>query len=138
MTSKHLTKVLLVEDDTDLRENMQEYLELTGYQVTGVADAKGFYTALEKETYKVAIIDIGLPDASGFMLAKHLRTIGSNIGIIILTANDAEVDQVKGYKAGADNYMVKPVSGPLLESAIQGLLFRLQQMPSASEIAPPR
>ncbi|MDD2558977.1 MAG: response regulator transcription factor [Desulfuromonadaceae bacterium] len=136
MTSKNPVKVLLVEDDTDLRENMTEYLELTGYQVTGVADAKGFYTALGKETYKIAIIDIGLPDASGFILAKYLRATGSNLGIIILTANDAEVDQVKGYKAGADNYMVKPVSGPLLESAMQGLLLRLQHMPSAAEISP--
>ena len=128
-------KLLLVEDDTDLRENVTEFFELSGYRVTAVVNAAGFYQALEKDSYQVAVIDIGLPDQSGLMLAKHLRGINPGSGIIILTANDAESIKVKGYKAGADNYLVKPVSGPLLESAIESLLVRLRHVapPAAME-----
>ncbi|WP_321529768.1 response regulator transcription factor [uncultured Desulfuromonas sp.] len=121
-------KLLLVENDTDLRENVVEFFELSGYQVTAAINAEDFYLAVTKDSYQVAVIDIGLPDQSGLKLTNYLRRMDPNVGIIILTANDADNIKVKGYKAGADNYLVKPASGPLLESAIESLLVRMQQV----------
>ena len=120
-------RILIVEDDQVLRESVIEYLKLIGYQVTGAGSGREFYRALDAGSYDIAVIDVGLPDQSGLVLADYLRE-NSNTGIIILTARDSEEDQHSGYEAGADLYLTKPVSTRVLASAIAKLSERL--MPS--------
>ena len=126
-------RIIIVEDDRVLRESLVEYLTLAGYQVVGAGSGREFYRALDTGSYDVAIIDVGLPDQSGLVLARYLRT-NTAMGIIILTARDAEEDQLSGYQAGADLYLTKPVSSRVLASAIAQLSNRL----SAAAAVTPR
>lgn len=127
------TNVLIVEDDTDLRESITEYLRLSGYRVTGVGIGKALYRAIDEETYHVAVIDLSLPDQSGLVLVDYLHR-NTDMGIIILTATDTEESQLAGYQSGADLYLIKPISSSVLESAIARLVKRL----NAKENAPVR
>ena len=122
--------IIIVEDDQVLRESIGEYLTLAGYQVTGAGTGREFYRALDHGSYTIAIIDVGLPDQSGLVLADYLRD-NTNMGIIILTARVGEEDQHKGYQAGADLYMTKPVSVRVLASAVGQLASRLTKFPVA-------
>jgi len=115
--------ILLVEDDTDLRESILRYLALAGLQATGAASAKEFYLRLGQASFDVAILDIGLPDQSGFVLADYLRQ-NTGAGIIILTAHSAIQEKVQGYEAGADLYLVKPVDMEELSAAIKSMASR--------------
>jgi DNA-binding response OmpR family regulator len=119
-----MRKVLLVEDDVNLRESLLECLELAGLDVDGTASAIEFYQALNSAVYDVAVVDLGLPDQSGFEVVGFLRR-RTPLGIIILTARSSVKDRVKGYDAGADLYMVKPVDCRELASAIRNLAQRI-------------
>ena len=115
--------ILLVEDDTDLRESILRYLALAGLQAKGAASAKEFYLRLDQASFDVVILDIGLPDQSGFVLADYLRQ-NTGSGIIILTAHSAIQEKVQGYEAGADLYLVKPVDMEELSAAIKSMASR--------------
>lgn len=117
--------VLLVEDDRDLRESIVAYLRLSGFKVSAASNGLEFYRVLDREKIDVAVIDIGLPDQSGLVLAGYLRN-NTGIGVIILTARDGEDDLVAGFEAGADLYFTKPVSSRVLVTAITGLAGRRQ------------
>ena len=123
-------RILIVEDDYVLRTSIIEYLDLAGYQVTGAGSGREFYRALDSGQYDLAIIDVGLPDQSGLVLATYLHA-NTTMGIIILTAKDGDEDQLSGYDSGADLYMTKPVSAKVLASAIAKLAKRVKP-PTAS------
>ena len=123
--------VIIVEDDEDLLESIREFLTLSGYQVTAVGTGRAFYRALDEAEFTVAVIDIGLPDQSGLVLAEYLHT-NSSTGVIIMTARDTEEDQLSGYDAGADLYLTKPVACKVLASAIARLAERVTGKPSPS------
>ncbi len=122
MSSGH--KVLIVEDNKDLRETMVEFLEFSGFDVTAVQSAAEFYNVVTKGGWSVVVVDIGLPDQPGFMLVEYLRS-NTNVRVIILTANDSLDDKVKGYGLGADLYLVKPIDCRELIAAINSLATRL-------------
>jgi DNA-binding response OmpR family regulator len=115
--------VLLIEDDSELRDSLLEYLALANLKITAVGSALEFYQTLNTSTYDVAIVDIGLPDQSGFEITQYLRS-NTNTGIIILTARGALEDRIKGYELGADLYLVKPVDGRELLTVVRNLLER--------------
>lgn len=129
--------ILLVEDDTDCREGLVSYLTSFGFSVTGVGSCLECYAALPQSRFSVAILDVTLPDQSGFVLAEYLRA-NSSIKIIMLTAHDKVEDRVRGYTAGAYNYFVKPVEAQELLAAINSLVAGDRQVhpvnnPSGSE-----
>lgn len=137
-------RILLVEDDADLRESTLEGLTLSGFQTSGVGSGREFYRALDNDgPFTVAIIDIGLPDQSGLVLAQYCRA-NTSMGIIILTAHDSDEDHFRGYEAGCDLYLTKPFSNRALASAISRMVERLSaQQPLAENGArnssrPPR
>lgn len=119
-------KVLLVEDDKDLRNSVLEWLELDGMQITAVGNAAEFYQALSKSIFQVAVIDVSLPDQDGYVLAKYARE-NTSMGVIILTARSAIEDKLKGYQSGADLYLVKPVDCRELSAVIASIALRVQQ-----------
>ncbi len=122
-------RIIIVEDNVDLREGLSSYLSMLGYHVTEAGSGRDFYRALDQGDFDVAVIDIGLPDQSGLVLAEYLRGNTAATGIIILTAHDSDEHQAQGYEAGADLYLTKPVSSKVLASAIARLAARLNRTP---------
>jgi DNA-binding response OmpR family regulator len=118
-------KVLVVEDDLDLRDSVVEYLNMAGLAAFGVGTAAEFYHAQISGDWCVAVVDIGLPDQSGYVLVEYIRS-NSDMKVIILTARDTVDDRVKGYDSGADLYLIKPVDCRELAAAIVSLAQRQQ------------
>ena len=118
-------RVIIVEDDIDLRESLETYLSMSGFFVAGVGTCRDFYRALDSHSFDIAALDVGLPDQSGIVLAEYLHS-NTTMGIIMLTAKNSDEDKLKGYDAGADIYLTKPVDSRLLVSAITNLAARLK------------
>ncbi len=116
--------IILVEDDLALRENICELLKLDGFDVTHCGSGKEFLAHINTHQFKVAIIDIGLPDRSGYDLAQYLRT-NTDMGIIILTARTGIDNKIQGFSSGADYYFSKPVDSRELIASINNLMCRL-------------
>lgn len=119
-------KVILIEDDIELRDSLVEFLSMCDLNVQGVGSAIDFYQTLNSHVYDVAIIDVSLPDQSGYEIAAYLRN-QTDTGIVMLTAKGALEDRLKGYEAGADLYFVKPVDSKELVAAILSLADRQQK-----------
>jgi len=130
------TRIILVEDDGDLRESLIEYLILAGYQVEGVGSGLEFYRNLALQSFDIAVVDLRLPDQDGVVLVEYARK-NSEMGLIILTARDAVEDRVNGYEAGADIYLVKPVDGRELAAAISSLATRRRESSTGPGTTPP-
>lgn len=126
-------RILLIEDDADLRESMVECLLLSGFSAKGAASAMECYRALGEAAYDIAVVDIGLPDQDGFILAEYLRA-NTGMKIIILTARSAVEDRIKGYGSGADIYLVKPVDQRELSAAILSLSERVNQLSTSDQV----
>lgn len=120
-------RVVLVEDDVELREALSENLRLNGMNVLEVASGAGFREAMRMEHVDAAIIDVNLPDASGFELARDLSDDDDRPGLIILTARTGRDDRLQGYAEGADIYMTKPVDNDELVLAVRNLVRRVAE-----------
>jgi DNA-binding response OmpR family regulator len=116
-------KIILVEDDNELRNGITDYLSRVGFEVVPVRTGLAFYHALAEQSFQLAIIDIGLPDISGFQLADYIHK-NMAMRCIILTARDSVDEKILGYESGADIYMVKPVDCRELTAAITQMLKR--------------
>ncbi|HEY6452155.1 MAG TPA: response regulator transcription factor [Steroidobacteraceae bacterium] len=117
-------RVLVVEDETLLREALQADLTAGGHTVDVAADGEeGLYAATEYPI-DVAIIDVGLPKLSGLDLIRELRARGKSYGVLILTARDRWQDKVEGLSAGADDYVVKPFHLAEVQARLAALLRR--------------
>lgn len=121
----HGFRVLLVEDDHDLRQSVADYLRLRKIHVTEAASGIELYKALRQERYDIVVLDVNLPDVSGFDLARDI-TPQTDMGIILLTARTGRDDRVRGYADGADLYLTKPVDGEELTLAIVNLGRRIR------------
>lgn len=130
-------RVIIVEDDQDLRESIVEYLSLAGHDACGIGSCLEFYRALAESSFSIAVVDVGLPDQSGYALTEYIRK-NTAMGVIILTARDAVEDRVRGYDCGADLYMIKPVDCRELAAAITNLALRFRDRPplSGQTVAP--
>ena len=127
-------RVVIIEDDRDLRESIIRFLSVAGVEAEGVGSVLEFYETVVTRNFDVAVVDINLPDQSGFTLADYLRR-NTDLGIIIITARDGLEDRVRGYGAGADLYLVKPVNMPELAAAIINLTRRRRER-SAPPVTP--
>ena len=123
-------RAILVEDDHDLRQGIADYLRLKAIDVTAVASGVGFYTTLMGDDFDIAILDVNLPDISGFELARVISS-SKRMGVIMLTARAGREDRIKGYEQGADLYLTKPVDGEELALAVNNLARRVRQAASA-------
>jgi len=117
-------RVLVVEDDTDIREQLTDSVQNAGFVVDAAADgAQGLYLALEYPI-DLAIIDLGLPEVSGLDIIKNLRAKGKDYPVIILTARTRWQNRVEGLEAGADDYVDKPFHHEELLARMRALLRR--------------
>ncbi|MBT8428678.1 MAG: response regulator transcription factor [Gammaproteobacteria bacterium] len=117
-------RILVVEDESTLRSQLQGQLEGKGYSVDAAADGEnGLYLGREYPM-DLAIIDLGLPGISGIELIRQLRSLQRPFPILILTARDAWQDKVEGLESGADDYLTKPFRAEELMARVNALLRR--------------
>jgi two-component system response regulator PhoP len=117
-------RLLLIEDDTTLRETLAGKLADGGFAIEQAADGKeGLYFALEYPI-DLAIVDLGLPEMSGLDIIRNVREQGKTYPILILTARDRWEDKVDGLEAGADDYVVKPFHVEEVTARVNALLRR--------------
>jgi DNA-binding response OmpR family regulator len=126
--------ILVVEDDSAIRNGLIDVLIFNGYRAEGAAEgAQGLAQALAS-TFDLVILDVMLPGMDGFEICRRLRAQKPRQGILMLTAKGAENDVVAGFQAGADDYVSKPFSLRELMVRIEALLRRAGKMPGAEEI----
>ena len=121
-------RILVVEDDVELRELFRQVLEKNGYKVTGVPDGMKALDALDADFYDLIISDIMMPVMDGYELVRQLREANITIPVMMITAKDAFDDMRKGFLSGTDDYMVKPF-------ALDELLARLRALTRRSKPA---
>jgi DNA-binding response OmpR family regulator len=124
-------RVLLVEDDPLLGDGLRAGLGQAGFAVDWVRAGSDAVHALDAEAVAAVVLDLGLPDLSGFDVLRRLRARGNKVPVLILTARDAVDDRVKGLDGGADDYVVKPVDLAELAARLRALIRR-----AAGEAAP--
>ena len=99
--------LLIVDDDRELRQLLADYLGRNGFQVTGAADGRGLWAALEQGPVDLVILDVMLPGDDGLVLCRNLRA-RSQLPVIMLTARGDDTDRIVGLEMGADDYLPKP------------------------------
>lgn len=119
------TATVVVVDDEDLvREVVSDYLTRDGFRVLVAGDGVQAHALLQRERPQLAIIDVMLPGRDGLSLVRELRTAGSVLPIILLTAKTDEVDRIVGLELGADDYVTKPFSPRELVARVRSVLRR--------------
>lgn len=118
-----MSRILLVEDDLILNEGLEYSIQKNGYIVDGVKTVQEALEVYEDQKYELLLLDLFLPDGTGFEICKRVRQT-SAVPIIFLTASDEEVNVVKGLDLGADDYVTKPFRLNELISRIKALLRR--------------
>ena len=121
-------RILIAEDDKELRQIFQHVLMKNGYAVTGVADGKEALDAIDKGYYDLIISDIMMPVMDGYELVSSLRQAGINTPVMMITAKDAFDDMRLGFLSGTDDYMVKPVNVNEMVLRVGALLRRAQMI----------
>ena len=120
--------ILVVDDDTEIRALLQEYLTQQGYRVTAVADGRGMEQAMEDSRFDLVVLDLMLPGEDGISLCRKLRT-HSTMPVIMLTARGEESDRIAGLETGADDYLPKPFNPRELLARINSVLRRTRTLP---------
>lgn len=119
-----MSKVLVVEDDADLRGVLLRGLREEGFEASGVATGAELLERVGEEEPNVLVIDIGLPDADGRDVCQALRAQGVRTPVLFLSARDALTDRVTGFSAGGDDYVTKPFAFAELVARLHALLRR--------------
>lgn len=117
--------ILLVEDDTSLGFIISDQLKSLGYNVHLASDGKEGFKAFNESVYHLCIFDVMMPKKDGFMLARDVRKVNTEIPILFLTAKSMTEDKIEGFKAGGDDYLTKPFSHEELQLRVKALLKRV-------------
>lgn len=126
-------RVLMIDDDKDLCELVEEILARSGVEVVAANDGETGLKTLAKGDFDVLILDVMLPNASGFDVLQRVR-MTSDIVVLMLTAKGDEQDRIKGLDLGADDYMPKPFSPEELLARMRAILRRTSKKPLNNEI----
>ncbi len=124
-------KVLIIEDEPNLKADLVFYLNAVGMQADGAASAAEMHSQLQKNRYDMVVLDLGLPDAEGLQLATELLTEAQR-GLVILTARGCLEERLAGWQSGAHVYLVKPVPLAEVAAVISAVFQRLQPDAMAS------
>lgn len=119
-------KVLVIEDEPDIRKTLEYNLTREGFEVSGCGSIKEAKKLIEIPNFSIILLDLMLPDGSGLDLCREVKSnsLTQDIPIIILTAKDDEVDKVVGFELGADDYVTKPFSVRELILRVKAILKR--------------
>ena len=119
--------ILVVEDETTLRETLADALEAEGFSVVQAADGRDALTRFRADRPDLILLDLMLPELSGIEVCRIIRA-ESSVPIVMLTAKDSELDKVVGLELGADDYLTKPFSLRELSARIRALFRRSEQV----------
>jgi DNA-binding response OmpR family regulator len=118
-------KILIVEDNRDIAENIAEYLEPLGYVLDFAYDGKAGLDLAQDRSFDAIVLDVMLPGLDGFSVCRKLRQEGGiSTPVLMLTARDQLEDKLTGFEAGVDDYVVKPFSVKELEARLKALVKR--------------
>ena len=123
-----MLKILIAEDDRELRQLFTHVLLKHGYTVTGVFDGQEALDALENDYYDLIISDIMMPRVDGYELVRQLREVKNTTPVLMITAKDAFDDMRMGFQSGVDDYMVKPINVNEMVLRVGALLRRAQMI----------
>ncbi len=117
-------KILIAEDDANIRLGLTATLESEGYAVTAAVDGAQALKLFAQEKYHLVILDVMMPKKSGYDVCRELRARDERVPVLFLTAKGEEIDKVVGLKLGADDYMAKPFGVHELLARVEALLRR--------------
>ena len=120
-------RILIVEDDKEIREGIEIYLKNQGYQVLQAADGLEGLKQVEKEEIHLAIVDIMMPRMDGITMMMKVRELGYDFPVIMLSAKSEEVDKIMGLNVGADDYVTKPFTTMELLARVNSHLRRYRK-----------
>lgn len=123
-----MSRILIADDEAELRGLLQRYLTEQGHSVRAVPDAATAAQLLARERFDVLVLDLMMPGEDGLSLCRRLRGQGETIPILMLTARGDLVDRVLGLEMGADDYLAKPFAPRELLARIQAMVRRQQQL----------
>jgi two-component system, OmpR family, response regulator RegX3 len=128
-----MTKVLVIEDEESYRDTVAYLLTKEGFEVAVAADGATGLMAYDRGGADIVLLDVMMPGMSGTEVCRQLRARG-NVGIIMVTARDSEIDKVVGLELGADDYVTKPFSHRELVARIRAVLRRGQDQELISDV----
>jgi DNA-binding response OmpR family regulator len=123
-----MSRILIVEDEQHIADGLRFNLEAEGHSATVAADGETALTLLldERQPFDAIVLDVMLPGKDGFTIASELRAAGQYVPILMLTARGSPEDVLRGFEAGADDYLPKPFELSILIARVNGLLRRLR------------
>lgn len=122
-----MEKILIIEDDQSIAELQRDYLETEGYYVDIEENGEQGLERALKETYDLYILDLMLPTINGFEICRQIRK-EKDVPIIFVSAKKEDVDKIRGFRLGADDYLVKPFSPSELVARVKGHISRYEQL----------
>ena len=133
-----MTRILVVDDEEDLREILRFNLEAEGFEVETAASAEEVLSTFHfpLSTFHLVLLDVMMDKMSGFEMAQRMREAGDNTPIIFLTARDAHDDQLQGFGVGADDYITKPFSFDTVLARVKAVLRRSNQNNQSNQNTP--
>jgi DNA-binding response OmpR family regulator len=123
-------RILVVEDDSAIRQGLTDALEFAGYEVLQAATGREGMDRVARATFDLLLLDLILPCGSGFDILKAARAVRPTLPIIVVTARGEESDRVQGLRWGADDYVVKPFSVRELLARVEAVLRRSPERPN--------
>ncbi|MFB6214356.1 MAG: response regulator transcription factor [Candidatus Bipolaricaulia bacterium] len=126
-------KILIVDDDKELVDFLEDYLEKDGYSVTGAYDGKEALQLFRKREFDLVVLDLMLPEMDGYNVCRRMRR-GSEVPIVMLTAKTADDEKIKGLDLGADDYVTKPFNPGELLARIRASLRRVEDHDQPKEL----
>ena len=129
-----MLKILIAEDDRELRQLFEHVLIKNGYSVRGVSAGQEALDAMDEESFNLIISDIMMPVMDGYTLVRSLREAGDTTPVLMITAKDAFDDMRMGFLSGTDDYMVKPVNVNEMVLRVSALLRRAQMISERRQV----
>lgn len=118
-----MKKILIIEDDEVIREELQNFLKKYGYEVNAPIDLNNIIKYIEDENANLILLDINLPMFDGYYICRQIRKT-SDVPIIIVTSRDSDVDELMSMNLGADDFITKPYNTEILLARITNILKR--------------
>ena len=125
-----MKKILIVEDDLSIAELQKDYLDLAGFKVSISADGLQALALIQENDYDLLILDIMLPGLDGLQILRQIRAL-QNIPVLLVSAKKEEIDKIKGFSLGADDYITKPFSPGELVARVKAHLGNYERLKQA-------